>query len=121
MRNAILRTSGLALLFPAALAASGWEQLKPGMNRDEATNLLGAALITSAGRGFEVAVYDQRAELVYFEGKLVTWTAPLSSPAALPPVNTWQFNQVWTRPMAPVPAPLRLPVQRGSILPSYRL
>ncbi len=122
MRNILFRFAGLGLLFPAAMSASGWEQLKPGMSRDEATTVLGStALITSVGRGFEVAVYDQRGELVYLEGKLITWTAPLSSPAAPAPENTWQFNQVRTRPFPSVPAPVRLPAQRGSILPSYRL
>lgn len=122
MRNALLRLAGLGLLFPAALSASGWEQLKPGMSRDEATTVLGsAALITSVGRGFEVGVYDHRGELVYLEGKLVTWTAPLTSPAPSAPANTWQFNQVRTRAFPVVPAPVRLPAQRGSILPSYRL
>ncbi len=122
MRSRLLRLAGLGLLFPAAMMAGGWEQLRPGMSRDEATTVLGStALITSVGRGFEVAVYDQRGELVYLEGKLVTWTVPLSSPAPRAPENTWQFNQVRIRPVPAVPAPVRLPAQRGSILPSYRL
>lgn len=124
MRTAFLLTVGLGLLFPAALTAGGWDQLKPGMSRDEASTVVGSALITSVARGFEVAVYDERAELVYLEGRLVAWTAPVSQSAPPAPMNTWQFNQVRTRPasasMVP-PALSRQPGRRGQILPAYRL
>lgn len=124
MRSALFRHLGLGLIFPAALLANGWDQLKPGMSRDEASTVVGTALITSVGRGFEVAVYDERAELVYLEGRLVAWTSPASRPVPPAPLHTWQFNQVRTRPLpAPAvpPALARPPVQRGAILPSYRL
>ena len=124
MRTSLFRTCGLGLLFPAVLAANGWEQLKPGMSREEVHTVVGTALITSAGRGFEVAVYDERGELVYLEGRLVAWTAPVSRPAPPAPLNTWQFNQIRTRPLpasSVPPALARPPVSRGAILPSYRL
>jgi hypothetical protein len=124
MPHAFIRIAALGLLLPAALVAGGWEQLKPGMSRDEASMAVGFALITSVGRGFEVAVYDERAELVYLDGRLVAWTAPASRPVPPAPLSTWQFNQVRTQPLpAPKvpPALARPPVQRGAILPAYRL
>jgi hypothetical protein len=83
---------------------------------------VGEALITTSGRSFEVAVYDRCGEVVYLDGRVVTWTAPSGTPAVSAPANTWQFNQT------PVPAAARRrdsqnkAALRGTfILPVYRI
>jgi hypothetical protein len=103
-------------------AADAWSQLKAGMTRSEATGLLGAELMASRGRGFEVAIYDSGAEIVYLHGQVVAWTAPAASEAAPASADAWQFDQV-SRPRAVVPrGGDRTPeVRRASILPAYRV
>jgi len=121
-----LRCSLLAVLFPVAAEAAGdWSQLKPGMTRVEANATLGAELMGSRGRGFEVAIYDGRAEVLFLNGQVVAWTAPAASAAPPPPAGTWQFEQVPrvrarsstanTAPQAPNPY-----VRQRAILPAYR-
>lgn len=122
MRTAFRRLIMLGLLMPAGLCAQEWEKLKPGMSRDEAAGFIGRALISSAGRGFEVAIYDHRAELVFLDGMLVTWTAPAASSAAPAPANTWRFEQekFVPAPVAPIRKPAASPVKRVIVLPAYR-
>jgi len=93
------------------------------MSTDEASAVIGRALISTSGRGFEVAIYDHRAELVFIEGKLVTWTAPAASSAAAAPANTWHFEQVKIKraPVAPVQKRAAPPVRTNIVLPAYRL
>jgi hypothetical protein len=122
-----LRCSLVAVLFPLAADAAGdWSQLKPGMTRVEANAALGAELMGSRGRGFEVAIYDGRAEVLFLNGQVVAWTAPATSVAPPPPATaTWQFDQVpraRPRPAAangglPAPSPY---VRQRAILPAYR-
>jgi hypothetical protein len=113
----------LGLLLPGMLCAQEWSQLKPGMSRDEASAVIGRALISSSGRGFEVSIYDHRAELVFHDGKLVTWTAPASSAAAVAPANTWRFEQVMIvrAPVVPIRKPAPPSARRSIILPASRL
>jgi hypothetical protein len=123
MRTALRRLTLLGLLLPGIVCAQEWDKLKPGMSRDETSAIIGRALISSSGRGFEVAIYDHRAELVFHDGKLVTWTAPASSSAAAAPADTWRFEQVMIMraPVAPIRRPAAPPVKRGIVLPAYRL
>ena len=110
------------LLSTAASAADKWAALKTGMSRSEATTVLGAELTASRGRGFEVAIYDGKAEVVYLHGQVVAWTAPATSTAAASPADAWQFDQV-ARPRSKASAARPTEVRRGNgaILPAYRL
>ncbi len=80
----------LACLLTASVWAAGdWAQLKSGMTGAEAAKLLGEPLIRTAGRGFQVWIYDGRGEAVFAGGPLKAWTVAkptaesLSRPAAL--------------------------------------
>ena len=122
-----LRCSLLAVLFPLAAPAAGdWSQLKPGMTREEANAALGAELMGSRGRGFEVAIYDGRAEVLFLNGQVVAWTAPATSAAPPPPAApTWQFDQVPRARPRPSSANGALPatnpyLRQRAILPAYR-
>ena len=123
----MIRVSALRALFTSLLcttavsAADKWAGLKPGMTRGEAMAVLGTELVASSGRGFEIAIYDGQAEVVYLRGQVVAWTAPASSNAQPSPTNVWQFEQVArARPAA---ATRRAEPARGNgaILPAYRL
>ena len=120
----VLSTLVLSLAVPAAAkAADGWAHLKAGMSRSEAVAVLGAELIASKGRGFEVAIYDARAEVVFLRGQVVAWTAPATSPAAKPSAEAWQFEQT-VRARANATSARRQIEARpvnGPILPAYRL
>lgn len=106
-------------------AADGWSQLKAGMTRGETTAVLGTELVASRGRGFEVAIYDGRAEVVYLNGQLVSWTAPVTSDAPVAPLDSWQFDQV-SRARGAAQAASRAaetsaaPNRQRAVLPSYR-
>jgi hypothetical protein len=121
-----LRCSLVALLFPLAADAAGdWTQLKAGMTREETAAVLGNELMASRGRGFDVAIYDGRAEVLYLNGQVVAWTAPASLAAPLPPPGAWRFDQVMrVRPRLPsAGAGLQAPgpnVRQRAILPAYR-
>ncbi len=118
-----LRCSLLAILFPVAgVAQEGWSQMKTGMNREETHAVLGAELMASRGRGFEVAIYDGGAEVLYLNGQVVAWTAPGAVEAPPAPAAAWQFDQVARprpRPVAPVDAQGPA-VRQRAILPAYR-
>lgn len=116
----------MAALFPVAADAAGdWSQLKAGMTREETTAVLGIEIMASRGRGFDVAIYDGRAEVLYLNGQVVAWTAPAASEAPPPPASAWQFDQT------PRVRPRVLPaggssgatgagVRERAILPAYR-
>jgi hypothetical protein len=121
-----LRCSLVAVLFPVAAAAAGdWSQLKAGMTRDETTAVLGSELMASRGRGFDLAIYDGRAEVLYLNGQVVAWTAPAASEAPPPPLSAWQFDQT-PRVRSRLPsasAAGQMPdarVRQRAILPAYR-
>ncbi len=121
-----LRCSLVALLFPVAADAAGdWSQLKPGMSRAETSAALGTELMGSRGRGFEVAIYDGRAEVLFLNGQVVAWTAPAVSAGLPPPAATWQFDQVpRVRPRPSSANAVRQApgsaVRQRAILPAYR-
>ena len=127
LRNTLLRTAAAVLLVPvSAWGAGSWGQLKAGMTRSEAVAVLGTELVASKGGGFEVAIYDGRAEVVFLRGQVVAWTAPVSSEAAPAPPDAWQFDQV-SRLRARGQPPIRTAepratnVRPAAILPAYRL
>ncbi len=70
----------IALVSPAfALGRGGWSSVKLGMSRNEAAAALGTPLIRSVSRGFELWIYDGRAEVLFFRGPVIAWTAPAVS------------------------------------------
>ncbi|MEO6245394.1 MAG: hypothetical protein ABIQ12_08150 [Opitutaceae bacterium] len=114
--------------FTCLLAASSWgaedeawSSLKPGMTRVEAVAMMGPELVGSRGRGFEIAIYDDNAELVFLHGGLVAWTAPVGSLRGPAQENILRFNQQG-RPRygaLAVPDPRVAPVKRALFLPVY--
>jgi len=119
--NKVMLTAILALVPVTGHAIDGWARLKTGMTRTEASAVLGAELMASKGRGFEVAIYDGRAEVVFLHGQVVAWTAPATSEAAPAPEGTWQFDQA-ARSRVSTPTPMRSrEIRRDAILPAYRL
>ena len=122
-RIMVLRAIFTALLFSSGVsAADKWSSLKAGMTRSEAMSVLGTELVASRGRGFEVAIYDGQAEVVYLRGQVVAWTAPASSKAPPSPADAWQFDQM-SRARSNASAPRRVEPRagNGAILPAYRL
>jgi hypothetical protein len=98
-----LLTSGLAA------GAGGWTHLKKGMTADETLAALGRPLIQMAGRGFEVWIYDSKAEVVFHQGPVIAWTVPTPDPVSE------------ARPIEldlPLGSPTRLPLYQGA--PSHQ-
>lgn len=124
LRTTSLRALAVSLLVSStAFAADKWENLKPGMTRAEAAAVLGTELVASSGRGFEIAIYEDKAEVVYLRGQVVAWTAPSASKVQQSPANAWQFDQV-SRVRSTASAAARAVEKRpanGPILPAYRL
>src|SRR5262245_11174114 len=126
MFRKLLRSVFITLFAPvSAVAIDGWSQLKAGMTRIETTTVLGAELGSSRGRGFEVAIYDNHAEVVYFNGQLVAWTAPVSSQSAAAPTDAWQFDQGQRgrgrQPLRQAAEAIPVNTRPAAILPAYRL
>lgn len=82
MRRIVLLAGLLGLVSPACAAGAGWTHLKAGMAQAETFQLLGKPLIQTRGRGFEVWIYDNNAEAVFYRGPLVAWTAPTGGDSA---------------------------------------
>jgi len=59
-----------------AHAAGGWPALKRGMTPAQALAALGKPLIQTSGRDFDLWIYDQQTEVLFFRGPVVAWTAP---------------------------------------------
>ena len=94
------------------------------MTRGETVAVLGSELMASKARGFEVAIYDGRAEVVFLRGHVVAWTAPAAITNAPASPEAWQFNQSArtramdaTRSLDTAGAKLK----RNAVLPAYRL
>ena len=120
----------LLLLFaPGPLrAAAEWTQLKLGMTRDQAVAALGEPLIRSSGQDFEVWIYDERAELVFY-GVLVGWSSPGAVAMTARTVDVWQVAAGAPRSEFVLARPARInsPAVRraastddGFRLPTYR-
>lgn len=72
------------------LAVEGWEQLKFGMSTEEAGEALGDPLLKNRGSGFELWIYDNGAEAVFYGGPLVAWTTPSTGKSTGQAVDIWQ-------------------------------
>ena len=71
----------LTLLSPAtAIDLRGWSKLKVGMSPLQTVSALSVPVLRSAGRGFELWVYDNRSEVVFYGGAVVAWTVPPPDP-----------------------------------------
>lgn len=101
----LLATMSLA----AAEPAEGWTRLKAGMASKEMAALLGAPLIKSGGRQFEVWIYDAGAEVVCFRGSVVAWTSPEGSATG----EGRQITVVAAPPPPPPPPAKPVYVPRG--------
>ncbi len=83
MRRFIVMLAGLGLL--ASLRASPsekWARLRAGMTPGETVALLGRPLFRHAARGYELWIYDSKAEVIFCAGPVKAWTAPTSNPVA---------------------------------------
>lgn len=121
MRHLFLSLSFCLAMTASCPAAERWDELKPGLTQEEATKLLGAPLVASRGRGFDVANYDQRGEVVFLGGRLVAWSTPTKKPPRPSPVGTWGFVQQPVRlPKSSLASRPSSPEQRAAVLPSYR-
>ena len=96
--------------------ADAWTRLRVGMTRNEATAVVGSALVMSSGRGFDIGVYDGRAEVVFHHGRLVAWTAPATGTQPATQVNALKFTA--ERQASPSPEKAR---RRPGAVPQYRL
>jgi hypothetical protein len=106
-----------------------WSRLKIGMTAREAATTLGDPLIRTAGQGFEVWIYDARAEVLFY-GQVIGWTSPHPAGETAAVVDIWQETKGGTnapvfflprpesRPMLARPA---TPVDDTNKLPFYRL
>lgn len=65
-----------------AAGAKEWAKLKQGMTPDEAFATLGQPLIRNSNRGYEVWIYDSKAEVVFHQGPVMAWTIPTPNPAS---------------------------------------
>lgn len=114
------------LLAGSARAASAWAQLKLGMTAEQAVAIVGEPLQRSAGQGFEIWTYDDRAELLFY-GPLVGWSAPRSADMVTRSVDVWSAPaaataqpQILPRPVATMKSGAALNAVTSSSLPRYR-
>jgi len=100
MRQSIPRLLAFLLLCVPGFvsAADRWAQLKIGMTAEETVAALGEPLIRSVGRGFELWIYDHRAEVIFY-GPVIGWTAPGTGP------QPGEVNDVWMGDHTGVPTP----------------
>jgi len=107
-RKYLLLLAQLSLLQPGtARGADGWAQLKLGMTAEQAMAAVGVPLFRSEGRGFELWIYDSRAEVVMYGG-VIAWTAPAGSTATHVAAEVWEFYQAAPNRVRD-PVPLRRP------------
>jgi hypothetical protein len=131
MLQRILRYLTLSSVLSAGLLAGAedWTQLKIGMSTDEAAEALGLPLIRTVANGFELWIYDNHAEAVFYGGPLVGWTTPSKKNSVGRVVDVWQRKA--GEPKAPMfilprsSAPKKRPEQRQDdgvySLPFYRI
>ena len=60
------------------------------MSTDEAEVVLGQPLLKTSSRGFDLWIYDNNAEVLFFGGPLVGWTTPSDLKVAKRTVDVWQ-------------------------------
>ena len=120
----------LLLLSAGSLAgAENWGLLKIGMNTEEATAALGTPLIKTAANGFELWIYDNQAEAIFYGGPLVGWTTPKTGKSPAISVDVWQRKPGQTEAPAFILPRYRPPVKKVAApkgdgvysLPYYRV
>lgn len=84
----------------AARAASPWDGLRAGLNREQVARALGVPVLRNAGRGHETWVYDAGASVQFHGGVVSAWTPPKSAGPAARAADAARIAQ--TPPEAPV-------------------
>ena len=92
MLRSVFRFVAIFLItFTSSLArGESWTELKIGMSPEETVKLLGVPLIRTGANGYEVWIYDDHAEVVFYGGPLVGWTTPSNGTVAGQVVDVWQ-------------------------------
>lgn len=98
----------------ASRGALQWKNLKAGMTPDAVQAQLGHPLLKSAGRGFEVWIYDAQTEVVWLRGVVVAWTPPGGSKGGAG--EQIDVSGVVERVK---PKPVKMYVPRGEAGPGY--
>lgn len=117
----LLRSSlGLLLLLAAGAARAGdpWSRLAIGMSAEETLSALGEPLLKNVGKGFEIWIYDNHAEVLFF-GNVIGWSTPGTGPLAKRTADVWQANggkNDFRTVLAMLPPPKPKPTPRDLIL-----
>src|SRR4051794_6995105 len=100
MLRGIVRSMVPLLLFLAGslAGAEDWSQLHIGMSAEQATEALGTPLIKNISNGFELWIYDNHAEALFYGGPLIGWTTPTKD------TTPGRSVDVWVRKKPGVPA-----------------
>jgi hypothetical protein len=82
--------------------------------------------VESKGREFAVAIYDNRAEVIFAGDHVIDWTAPGSKPGVVTHAVSWHFGQARRdRPLLAAQgqrsAPPAPAARTNAALPAYRL
>ncbi len=101
----------LRYIFPFFLLSTGaltgaedWSHLHIGMSTEQATEALGLPLIKTISNGFELWIYDNHAEALFYGGPLIGWTTPTKGSVPGRAVDVWE-----KKPGAPVTPSFVLP------------
>ncbi|HEY4302488.1 MAG TPA: hypothetical protein VGM73_16570 [Candidatus Didemnitutus sp.] len=79
-------------------SSPGWSAIKRGMTPAATFAALGKPLVRTAGRGFELWIYDHNSEVLFFRGPVIAWTAPDATPGAAGTNDTFEWPVLWTPP-----------------------
>lgn len=101
-----------------AVSHKAWAKVKTEMTKDEIVELLGQPLIRNSNRGYEVWIYDSKAEVVFQGGPVIAWTVPTPNPLseARPvamdlPLNPAKALPYYTPKLRPKTAPGERPAR----------
>lgn len=90
LRSIVRYIAPFLLLSAGSLAgAEDWSQLHIGMSAEQATEALGAPLIKTISNGFELWIYDNHAEALFYGGPLIGWTTPSKNSTPGRAVDVW--------------------------------
>lgn len=70
----------LVALATPLFGAADWSRIKAGVTPAQTTEALGAPLIRTYGRGFEVWIYDGSGEVVFGGGPALGWSVAAPNP-----------------------------------------
>lgn len=92
MLRSIVRYIAPFLLLPTVslVGAEDWSQLHIGMSADQATEALGLPLIKTVSNGFELWIYDNHAEALFYGGPLIGWTTPAKGSTHGRAIDVWE-------------------------------